>query len=145
VGAEALARWQHPARGLVMPGEFVPVAEATGQITPLTTYVLRTAIRQVAAWREDGLEVTVAVNLSARSLLHARDRRLRHRPLVARLPRAAAGARDQDRQVVRARHGRRLLRRDDRATSHARSPATTWRRGLRSARAARCRPRSSPA
>ena len=69
VGAEALTRWQHPTRGLVMPDEFVPVAEATGLITPMTTHVLRAAVCQIADWRADGLDLSVAVNLSARSFL----------------------------------------------------------------------------
>ena len=69
VGVEALTRWQHPTRGVVMPDEFVPVAEATGLITPMTTHVLRQAIRQIAQWRDAGLDLSVAVNLSARSFL----------------------------------------------------------------------------
>jgi diguanylate cyclase (GGDEF)-like protein len=69
VGAEALTRWEHPTRGIVMPDEFVPVAEATGLITPMTTHVLRAAIRRIAQWQSHGLELSVAVNLSARSFL----------------------------------------------------------------------------
>ena len=68
VGVEALARWQHPQRGLLGPGEFIPVAESTGLIVPLTLNVLRTAIAQLAAWRKDGHDFTVAVNLSPRCL-----------------------------------------------------------------------------
>jgi diguanylate cyclase (GGDEF)-like protein/PAS domain S-box-containing protein len=67
IGAEALVRWQHPERGLVMPGTFIPLAEATGLIVPLGEWVLRTACKQNKAWQERGLPcVTVAVNMSAR-------------------------------------------------------------------------------
>jgi EAL domain-containing protein (putative c-di-GMP-specific phosphodiesterase class I) len=68
VGAEALVRWQHP-RGLIAPAEFVPVAERTGLIKPLSRYVLDRALCQCRAWRDDGLELRVSVNLSARNLL----------------------------------------------------------------------------
>jgi EAL domain-containing protein (putative c-di-GMP-specific phosphodiesterase class I) len=63
-GVEALVRWNHPQRGLVLPGEFVPVAEANGLIRPLGAWVLREACRQAAAWRERGWRLAVAVNLS---------------------------------------------------------------------------------
>jgi len=69
VGAEALCRWQHPSLGLIMPDEFVPMAEHTGLITPLTKQVLNLALGQVAAWRAQGARMSVAVNLSARSFL----------------------------------------------------------------------------
>ena len=68
VGVEALARWQHPERGMLGPGEFIPVAESTGLIVPLTLNVLRTAISQLAAWRAEGHDFTIAVNLSPRCL-----------------------------------------------------------------------------
>jgi EAL domain-containing protein (putative c-di-GMP-specific phosphodiesterase class I) len=73
-GVEALVRWQHPTLGLVPPDEFIPLAEHTGLIKPLTTWVLNTALRQLHYWREqaDGPiseEMSMAVNLSARSLL----------------------------------------------------------------------------
>ena len=71
VGAEALVRWQHPALGLVPPDEFIPLAEQTALIRPLTTVVLASALRTSAGWREAGLRVPVAVNLSIRSLLDA--------------------------------------------------------------------------
>src|SRR4051794_7046735 len=71
VGVEALARWQHPELGLVGPTEFVPIAEQTGLIGPLTSHVLDEALRQVREWRDDGLDLSVAVNLSARSFLDA--------------------------------------------------------------------------
>jgi diguanylate cyclase (GGDEF)-like protein len=71
VGVEALARWQHPRLGLIGPSEFVPIAEQTGLIGPLTTHVLEQALRQVRRWSEQGEELSVAVNLSARSFLDA--------------------------------------------------------------------------
>ncbi len=69
-GVEALLRWRHPTRGLVPPGEFVPVAEASGLIMPLGAWVLREACRQAAAWRCQGLALTVAVNVSPVQLRH---------------------------------------------------------------------------
>jgi diguanylate cyclase (GGDEF)-like protein len=71
VGVEALARWKHPELGLLGPTEFVPIAEQTGLIGPLTSHVLDAALQQVARWREEGLDLGVAVNLSARSFLDA--------------------------------------------------------------------------
>ncbi|CAM8663789.1 COG5001 Predicted signal transduction protein containing a membrane domain, an EAL and a GGDEF domain [Comamonadaceae bacterium] len=67
-GAEALIRWQHPVRGLVMPGEFIAVAEDCGLIVPLGNWVLDTACQQLAAWaRKPGFEhMTIAVNVSAK-------------------------------------------------------------------------------
>ncbi len=70
-GVEALARWEHPRLGLVGPTEFVPIAEQTGLITPLTSHVLDSALRQVREWMDEGQELSVAVNLSARSFLDA--------------------------------------------------------------------------
>ena len=67
-GFEALVRWHHPQFGLITPEEFVPFAEHTGLINPLTSFVLRTAIEQVKQWLGSGADVDVAVNLSARSL-----------------------------------------------------------------------------
>ena len=68
-GVEALARWQHPKYGLLGPDAFIPAAEQSGLIGPLTQYVLDRALAQNARWRHDGMNVTVAVNLSARNLL----------------------------------------------------------------------------
>jgi diguanylate cyclase len=72
VGVEALVRWQHPVHGLVMPDDFVPLAEHTGLIAPLTRHVLDTAIAQTRMWMDDGRRLTVSVNLSARNLLDPR-------------------------------------------------------------------------
>ncbi len=70
VGAEALVRWNHPERGLVPPGEFIPAAEANGLIRPLGAWVLREACRQATVWRERGWDLSVAVNLSPAQLRH---------------------------------------------------------------------------
>jgi len=69
VGAEALVRWQHPERGLVPPGEFIPLAEETGLILPLTDWVLESACTSLRAWLDAGLPpVPLSVNLAAPSL-----------------------------------------------------------------------------
>lgn len=68
-GVEALVRWQHPREGLLSPMHFVPMAEQTGLIKPLTLWALREALRQERIWYEEGLDLPVAVNLSARNLL----------------------------------------------------------------------------
>jgi EAL domain-containing protein (putative c-di-GMP-specific phosphodiesterase class I) len=66
---EALVRWQHPTRGLLYPDEFIPVAEQSGLIRGLTLEVLQLSLRQCRLWRDMGLELTIAVNLSASNLL----------------------------------------------------------------------------
>jgi diguanylate cyclase (GGDEF)-like protein len=70
-GVEALVRWRHPTRGLVPPGDFIALAEHTGLIRPLTLLVLRKAVRQGRLWRDQGLDVAVAVNLSLANLVDA--------------------------------------------------------------------------
>ena len=67
-GVEALVRWQHPERGLVSPGEFLPAIEHTELIGPLTYHLLELALAQWRSWHEAGLDIPIAVNLSARSV-----------------------------------------------------------------------------
>ena len=72
VGAEALARWQHPERGSVSPSEFIPIAEDTGLILPLGTWVMEESCRQLAAWGEnpDTALLSISVNVSVRQFRH---------------------------------------------------------------------------
>jgi diguanylate cyclase (GGDEF)-like protein/PAS domain S-box-containing protein len=72
-GVEALVRWQHPSSGLLMPAQFMPEAEHSELIEPLTKWVLNAAIRQQHLWSEAGLDLTMAVNISARSLAQHSD------------------------------------------------------------------------
>ena len=65
-GMEALVRWQHPERGMISPGEFIPLAEETGLIIPLGEQVLRTACHDTQKWRQSGYPLLVGVNLSAK-------------------------------------------------------------------------------
>jgi diguanylate cyclase (GGDEF)-like protein len=69
LGVEALVRWEHLTRGLLPPGEFVPLAERTGAIGDLTEWVLDTALAQLREWRDEGLELTMAVNLAAPNIV----------------------------------------------------------------------------
>lgn len=69
IGVEALARWHHPMRGWVGPDEFIPVAEETGLIKELTDQVLRASLAATRTWRDRGLDLRVAVNLSTLDLL----------------------------------------------------------------------------
>jgi diguanylate cyclase len=68
-GAEVLLRWAHPVHGWLPPDEFIPLAEHTGLIVPLTQHVIGRALRQIGAWRSDGVDLSVAINLSARTLV----------------------------------------------------------------------------
>jgi EAL domain-containing protein (putative c-di-GMP-specific phosphodiesterase class I) len=68
VGAEALLRWAHPKRGFVPPSDFIPLAEQTGLIRPLTRWVLDRAAGEARGWERAGRRLPVAVNVSARSL-----------------------------------------------------------------------------
>ncbi|MFI1994551.1 putative bifunctional diguanylate cyclase/phosphodiesterase [Actinoplanes sp. NPDC020271] len=67
-GVEALIRWQHPQRGRMAPDSFIPMAETTSLIRPLTTHVLGIAVQQAKAWQQAGRPIPVAVNLSTRCL-----------------------------------------------------------------------------
>ena len=69
VGAEALARWHHPERGLVLPAAFLPLAEKAGLMRLLTTRLLRLAVEQATAWNEAGTPIDVAVNVDMRALI----------------------------------------------------------------------------
>jgi diguanylate cyclase (GGDEF)-like protein len=71
-GVEALVRWRHPKRGLLAPSQFVPVARHSGVIKQLTAAVLNQALEQTAAWRLDGLDLRMSVNLDMRSLVDVR-------------------------------------------------------------------------
>jgi diguanylate cyclase (GGDEF)-like protein len=68
-GAEALVRWNHPRLGALNPAQFIPAAEHTGVIRPLTLFVVARALEQCRGWRSRGLDLGVAVNVSARNLL----------------------------------------------------------------------------
>jgi EAL domain-containing protein (putative c-di-GMP-specific phosphodiesterase class I) len=63
-GVEALVRWQHPDRGLIAPDDFIPIAERTGLIIPLTLWVLHRALTQCRQWLDQGLNPSIAVNLT---------------------------------------------------------------------------------
>ena len=67
-GVEALVRWQHPTRGLLLPGMFMAEVERTEVLAPLTEWVLNEALRQQRAWCDDGIDLTMAINISAHSL-----------------------------------------------------------------------------
>lgn len=72
VGAEALLRWEHPVEGMVMPQRIIPVAEQLGMIAPITDWVLVTALRHCRQWQQEGLNIPVSVNVSARSFQNPR-------------------------------------------------------------------------
>jgi EAL domain-containing protein (putative c-di-GMP-specific phosphodiesterase class I) len=67
-GAEALIRWNHPTRGLVSPGDFLPVAETHDIIVAIDQWVLEAVLRQLKIWHAAGLDLVVSVNISARDL-----------------------------------------------------------------------------
>ncbi len=70
-GTEALLRWQHPHRGMVMPGDFIPQAEKSTLVNDLTQWVIRAALADMAAWQARGHTLSVAINLSVRNLRDA--------------------------------------------------------------------------
>jgi diguanylate cyclase (GGDEF)-like protein len=70
IGVEALLRWRHPVRGVIAPDAFIPIAEDSGLIIPIGRWVLENACRQAASWREQGYELNMSVNVSARQLDH---------------------------------------------------------------------------
>lgn len=67
-GAEALIRWQHPVKGWIAPGAFLPYVENSAMIHPLSIWVFRRAVEQLLAWRRSGIELQIAVNISMRNL-----------------------------------------------------------------------------
>ncbi len=71
IGVEALARWRHPQFGLLPPTTFVPLAERSGHIMALTVRIIDDAALQLAAWQRAGLDLTMAINLSAATMLDA--------------------------------------------------------------------------
>ncbi len=89
VGAEALLRWHDPVLGHVSPAQFIPVAEATGLILPLSDWVLETACQQIAAWTQAGTPLRVAVNFSVQQF------RQRNLPEQVRAALARTGAQAQ--------------------------------------------------
>ena len=90
MGVEALLRWQNPRRGMVPPDEMIPIAEHNGMIKRLTLWVLNAALQQCAQWREQGIELSVAVNLSVWNLqdpmlIEEIENKLAHWQVPARL------------------------------------------------------------
>jgi EAL domain-containing protein (putative c-di-GMP-specific phosphodiesterase class I) len=92
LGAEALARWHDPDLGWVAPAEFVPLAERVGIIGNLDDWILRRSLQEAASWRRAGLDLTVAVNVSAIEL--------RNRDLVSRVRSAIRDAKCDPAQLV---------------------------------------------
>ncbi|MBU9847739.1 EAL domain-containing protein [Rahnella ecdela] len=68
-GVEALIRWQHPTLGVISPSEFIPLAEKTPLITPLTNWVITQAVMQIAEWQKRGAQIQVSINLTANNLV----------------------------------------------------------------------------
>ncbi|WP_447866789.1 sensor domain-containing phosphodiesterase [Rahnella bonaserana] len=68
-GVEALIRWQHPTLGVISPAEFIPLAEKTPLITPLTNWVITQAVMQIADWQKRGAQIQVSINLTANNLV----------------------------------------------------------------------------
>ena len=149
-GVEALLRWHHPIWGNVPPDEFIPLAEHTGLIRPLTRFVVETAIQQCVAWRDAGTPVQMAVNVSMRNLLEPELADIVARLLVraepAGQPAQARGDGERDRLRPRARGAARwsgwstsacLVSVDDFGTGYSRSPGCATCRSTRSRSTAR--------
>lgn len=68
IGVEALIRWQHPSRGLVPPGMFIEIAEQSGLMGELTSYVIDMAVKQSNKWKKAGIDITISVNVSAENI-----------------------------------------------------------------------------
>ncbi len=68
IGVEALVRWNHPERGFIPPDDFIPMAEQSGLIRPLTYWVINSAIRQREKWHEMGIDILISINLSMHNL-----------------------------------------------------------------------------
>jgi diguanylate cyclase (GGDEF)-like protein len=68
-GVEGLIRWQHPVRGLLSPGDFIPVVQQSYLMREVTAYVIETGLAQAALWRQSGLDMQISLNVSARDLL----------------------------------------------------------------------------
>lgn len=82
-GVEALLRWTHPENGMIPPDQFIPIAEQNGMITPITDWVLNSALMQACEWRKAGLVSSVSINISGRSfqnpkLVQRIERAIRH-------------------------------------------------------------------
>jgi diguanylate cyclase (GGDEF)-like protein/PAS domain S-box-containing protein len=73
VGVEALIRWNHPSRGLLMPGEFMPEVERNDLLYPITDWVINEAMQRLSDWRGKGYDLTMAVNIGARSLTNGAE------------------------------------------------------------------------
>ena len=91
-GAEALIRWNHPDRGMIPPGLFIPMAEEAGLIDQIGLWVMRDACRQAAAWEGD---MRVAINLSARQFLDKDLDAHQHDPATLKMVNQASGGGDQ--------------------------------------------------
>ena len=87
-GAEVLLRWTHPRLGRVLPLEFVALLEADGGIVPVGDWVLRTACARLGQWRDEGLDLRLAVNLAPAQLRPGVDRRAFVARLIAAVPQA---------------------------------------------------------